>query len=204
MKRLRKRDRALAAADPVMQALVEAHGPCPLRRQRDREPFAVLASSIVSQMVSTAAARTILGRVSEAAGELTPAAIGRLSEARLRKLGLSRTKAHAMRTLSAQVLTGELDLERLDRRPAPAIHARLTQLPGVGAWTANMYLIFYLGRPDVFPERDLGIQEGMRIACKLPARPSPAEARARAERWAPYRSAAAWYLWRAKDGPAAL
>ncbi|MEZ6186953.1 MAG: DNA-3-methyladenine glycosylase 2 family protein [Planctomycetota bacterium] len=204
MSRLRKRDLALAATDPVMRRLVDAHGPCPLRRQREREPFSVLASSIVSQMVSTAAARTILARIEAAAGGLDPRAIGRLDEPALRGLGLSRAKALAMRALSEQVLSGELDLDDLGRRPAPAIYARLTALPGIGVWTANMYLIFYLGRPDVFPERDLGIQEGIRIAYALPRRPTAPEARARAERWAPYRSLAAWYLWRAKDGPAAL
>lgn len=191
-------EQTLAKGDRVMARLIAAHGPCALRRRRARDPFQALVSSIVAQMISTQAARTVHARLLEVleVDAASAAAVLRVGEERLRTAGLSRTKARAIRTLAERVSAGALDLEALRRMPSERVRAELVALPGLGPWTANMFLMFHLARPDVFPAKDLGVQEGMRRAYALPARPTPREAAARAEAWAPYRSTAAWYLWR--------
>jgi DNA-3-methyladenine glycosylase II len=161
-------------------------------------------SSIVAQMISTQAARTVHGRLVALleSDPPTPAAVLAAGSERLRGAGLSRTKAGAITTLAEHVRSGELDLEALCRRPSAEVTRALVALPGLGPWTANMFLMFQLGRPDVFPAKDVGVQEGMRRAYALVDRPTAREAAARAEAWAPYRSTAAWYLWRALDADA--
>ena len=179
-----------------MARLVRARGPFPLRRRRG-EPFQALARAIVGQMLSTRAASTIHARVLAALdGPLTPAAVLRCGPDRLRGAGLSRAKAGALLDLAARVEGGALDLRALIEAEDEAVVTALTAVRGVGEWTAHMFLMFQLGRPDVFPSRDLGVLEGLRRAYRLAARPTPREAEQRALAWAPHRSAAAWYLWR--------
>ena len=203
LRRRRRSEEHLAATEPVFAKLVGTLGPCTLPLRRRGDPFACLAKSIVSQMISTQAARTVQARLeARLGGEPSPARVLQ-AEASLRGVGLSRTKVGALMALAEAVQSG-LDLQALGRRPTPVVSEVLTELPGIGPWTANMFLMFHLGRPDVFPARDLGVQEGLRVAFKLPARPTAAAARVRSEAWAPYRSTAAWYLWRVLDGPAEL
>lgn len=202
-RRLLKSERHLAEVDPVMADLVHRLGPCTLRRRRVADPFEALVRSIVAQMISGKAARTIYGRLLELLGEdvPTPAVVARRPEARLRSVGLSRTKAQALRELAKRVQSEELPLDRMVRWKNERITKALVDVPGIGPWTARMFLMFHLARPDVFPSKDLGIQEGIKQAYELAQRPTPREARERAEVWAPYRSTAAWYLWRVLGGP---
>ncbi|RMG09615.1 MAG: DNA-3-methyladenine glycosylase 2 family protein [Planctomycetota bacterium] len=193
----------LAACDPVLAGWIEALGPCTLRRNRVRDPFVALVRAVVAQRVSGAAARTVNARLERLlGGPPSPAGLLALGPRRLRAAGLPERKAHAIHTLANRVRSGDLPLERIRRAPAPRVRAALTAIPGVGEWTANMFLLFHLARPDVFPARDLGVREGIRRGYGLASRPSAAEALRFSERWAPYRSTAAWYLWRSLGGEA--
>lgn len=199
-------DAFLSARDPVLAALVRSHGPCGLADARRGDPFQALVSSIVAQMISSRAARTVYGRLLEVLKEdvPTPGRVARVRLETLRRAGLSRTKAAALRDLARRVESGALPLADLARRDDDEVTRALCAVQGVGPWTAQMFLIFHLSRPDVFPHRDLGVLEGIRRAYALPVRPAPADALARAAVWRPHRTAAAWYMWRVLEGPAGL
>lgn len=174
-------------------------GPFPLRRRRG-DPFQALTRAIVGQMLSTRAAATILARVLAALdGPLAPGPVLRCGPERLRAAGLSRVKAAALLDLARRVDGRTLDLPALIEAEDAAVHAALTAIHGVGEWTAHMFLMFQLGRPDVFPSKDVGVLEGMRRAYRLRERPTPRQAEARAAAWAPFRSAGAWYMWQVLD-----
>jgi DNA-3-methyladenine glycosylase II len=194
------------AADPVMARLAREHGPCTLQAGALlADPFEALVRSIIAQMLSEKAARTIGGRVAAALGGFpTAARLHGVRTAKLRAAGLSTTKAEAILELARRVRAGTLDLAALARAEDAAIRAALTSVRGIGPWTAEMFLIFHLGRPDVFPSKDVGLLEGLRRAYGLEVRPTPKEAEARAAAWAPHRTTASWYLWRALSGQAAL
>jgi DNA-3-methyladenine glycosylase II len=195
----------LAAVDPRMGALVESHGPCSLRRRRVTDPFAALTRSIVGQRISTKAAATVYERLQERlGGSPTPREVLRRRTATLRRVGLPPKKVQALRELARRVHDGRLPLDRMGRWSNEAIQSALIEVPGIGPWTAQMFTMFHLARPDVFPSTDLGILQGMRLLDGLKARPSPREASARAEVWAPYRSTACWYLWRLLEGPGGI
>ena len=198
-----KAERHLSQRDPVLARLVRELGPCTLPRRRAGDPFAALSRSIVGQMISAKAAQTVFARLCDVLDEPspTPSRVLAAGDERLRAAGLSRTKARALCELAARVERGELDFTRLARRDAPAVGAALVDVPGIGEWTAQMFLIFHLARPDVFPARDIGVLEGMRRAYGLAERPRPAQAAELAAAWAPYRSTAAWYFWRVLDAP---
>lgn len=201
MTRLRPSERHLARVDPVMKALIARHGPCTLRRRR-RDPFASLVASVVAQRVSVGAARTVQRRLQRAlGGPATPARVLATAPETLRGAGLPARKVEAIRELAARATRGDLALASLDRGAPERVEAALVEVPGVGPWTAHMFLIFHVAHPDVFPAGDLGVQEGLRRAYGLEVRPTPAEARRHAEPWAPFRSTAAWYLWRVLGGP---
>jgi DNA-3-methyladenine glycosylase II len=178
----------LAAADPAFGRALELCGPPPLRRRPDG--FAALFEAIVSQQVSTQAARAIIGRV-EAAGLRDPSAIAAADDEGLRACGLSRQKARYVRALAA----AEINYEALRAAPLPEIIAILTAVAGVGRWTAEIYAMFSLGRADVFAPADLALQEGARMLFELPERPREPVLRRMAERWSPWRSVAAGMLW---------
>jgi DNA-3-methyladenine glycosylase II len=164
--------------------------------------YAYLARSIVYQQLAGKAAATIHGRVCELTpGRRFPSApeFLRLSETRLRGAGLSANKLAALRDLAGRTVSGELQLTGIARLSDERIIERLVSVRGIGAWTAQMFLIFKLGRLDVMPAGDLGVQEGLRRLDGLTRRPDPATVLARAERWAPLRSVAAWTLWRLAD-----
>jgi 3-methyladenine DNA glycosylase/8-oxoguanine DNA glycosylase len=196
-----------AAVDPVMAALVAAAGPYRLRVQPCATPFRHLAEAIIGQQISGAAARAITARfmalVADAErhdGFPAPSAVLALGDATLRSAGLSAGKVAALRDLAAKTRSGEvpqsLALHALDDE---TIITRLTAVRGIGRWTVQMMLMFQLGRPDVLPAADFGVRNGFRVAYRRRTLPTVGELLAYGERWAPWRSAAAWYLWRAVD-----
>ncbi len=192
----------LAAADPVMARLVERVGPCRLEVGRMADPFQSLLRAIVYQQLSTKAAATIYGRVERLFldDHPTPTALAALPTDTLRAAGMSRAKAAAAHDLAAKALDGTLpERAALDRMDNAEVVERLTAVRGVGPWTAEMLLIFQLGRPDVLPVTDLGVRRGFMLAYGHDALPAPSDLRELGERWRPYRSVAAWYLWRAAD-----
>jgi len=193
-----KARRHLARRDPVLKRLMAAVGPCTLRPDPDR--FGVLVRSVVSQMISTRAALTIGTRLTALLaphGGLTPPAVLAVPEEALRGAGLSGSKVRSIRAIAAAVADGSLPLAGLDGDDAAAT-AALTRLHGVGVWTAEMFLIFGLGRPDVLPVGDFGLRAGVKEQYGLDALPGPALLRERAEPWRPYRTVATWYMWRSR------
>jgi DNA-3-methyladenine glycosylase II len=178
----------LAAAEPRFARALALTGPLPLRRRPDG--FEALLSAIVSQQVSTAAARAILGRL-EAAGLMQPEALARAPDAALRAAGLSRQKVRYARALAA----AGIDYAALRTAPTEAVVETLVALPGVGRWTGEIYAMFSLGRADVFAAADLALQEAARILFDMPERPKERRLRGMAEAWSPWRSVAANLLW---------
>lgn len=197
---LRVAQEHLADAAPAFIPVIEAAGPCTLGEASsdDHTPFSSLVTSIVSQQLSTSAAATINGRLRDAAGgELTPSALHALDDATLRGVGLSGAKTKTIAGLVAAVSTGDLDLDALSRTADDEhITHALSQLWGIGEWTAHMFLIFSLHRLDVWPVGDLGVRKGWALIHGEdgdPGAPSLVEA---ADHVRPYRSVAAWYCWR--------
>ena len=190
--------RHLRKCDPLLEPLIAAVGPCTLEPGGD--PFTILVRSIVSQLISTAAARTVYGRLEAAVGEvgMTPAAIIALGHDAIRKQGLSSAKSLGILDLAARSLDGRLALERLAEMGDADIATQLVAVRGIGVWTAEMFLIFGLGRPDVLPVGDLGLRAGVQTVYSLAEMPKAAEVRRIAEPWAPYRSIATWYMWRSR------
>jgi 3-methyladenine DNA glycosylase/8-oxoguanine DNA glycosylase len=164
--------------------------------------FHVLARSIIYQQLATRAAATIYGRVRKLGPGPrfpTPAQMLALSDEELRGAGLSGNKAKALRELASKIVSGELRLKGIARHDDEEVIRLLSTVWGIGEWTAQMFLIFKLGRLDVMPSGDLGVQNGLRILEGLDGRPSPDALLLRAEVWRPLRSVAAWYLWRLTD-----
>jgi DNA-3-methyladenine glycosylase II len=189
-------------ADPVLAAVIEAAGPYRLGADdRGAPPFEHLASAIIHQQLSGAAARTIERRfVAHYARFPQPRELLNTPDDPLRAAGLSRGKLLALRDLAARTLDGTVpDRGTLETLDDAAIIARLTQVRGVGRWTVEMLLMFQLGRPDVLPSGDLGVRNGFRAAYGLREAPAPRALEAFGARWSPFRSAAAWYLWRAVE-----
>ena len=194
----------LAGADPVLAQIITTTGPCTLSRQVDL--FGALAESIISQQISVKAADAIMSRFLSLlpAGQLDPAAILALPEESLRAAGLSRAKAVYLRDLAAHVADGRLDLARLGQEPDEAVIAALLPVKGIGRWTAEMFLIFALGRLDVLPVDDLGFRRAVQLRYNLPDLPVRTTLPALAEPWRPYRSIATWYLWRSLNNTPTL
>jgi DNA-3-methyladenine glycosylase II len=191
----------LRGRDPVLRRVIDVAGPCTLRPRRDR--FEMLAGSILAQQLSTAAARTIRSRLVErAGGRLAAEPLLALSDEEFRLCGVSAQKAGYLRDLASRVASGSLPMNQLGRLSDEEVIERLTVVKGVGRWTAQMFLIFALGRPDVLPHDDLGIRNAIRRLYGLPEMPRRDEVDRIAEPWRPYASVASWYLWRSLDGPA--
>lgn len=184
-----------------MQRVIERVGPCDLRLECDR--FMMLARSIVSQQISGRAARSIQRRVVEAAapGKLDAPAVLRLGEERLRAAGCSRQKVRYMLSLAQHVESGAVNLCSISRKDDEEIIAVLTQVKGIGVWTAQMFLMFSLGRPDVFPYDDLGVRQALRNFYDLDGLPKKQQCLQFAEPWRPYATVASWYCWRSLDLP---
>ena len=178
----------LCQAEPQFARAMAGLPPLPLRRKPDG--FAELLSAIVSQQVSVASASAIWGRLQEA-GMIDPLAVSGASEGDLRGLGLSRQKARYARALAV----AEIDYVALRQLPSVAVISELTAVPGIGAWTAEIYAMFSLGRADVFAPGDLALQEAARVIFDLPDRPNEKAFRTMSEAWSPWRSVAARILW---------
>jgi len=193
----------LRAADPVLAAVIDRVGPCRWVVQDGVEPFAALVSSIVYQQISGKAAAAILARVNAlgGGGRLRPAHVAAATDEVLRGCGLSRQKIAYLRDLAAHAQNGR-GLAGLHRHDDEAVIERLTVVKGIGRWTAEMFLMFRLGRPDVLPVDDYGIRKAMQRAYRMRALPKPDRMRRVAESWRPYRTIACWYLWRSLGGAA--
>lgn len=192
--------RSIARRDPVLRDLIRRHGRCGLAEARHAEPFRALLHAIVSQQLSVKAAATIAGRVDALlGGSPTPGGVALVSDAQLRAAGLSGQKARYVRDLARRIEEGSLRLERLDAMGDEEVIAELTCVTGIGRWTAEMFLMFRLRRPDVLPVGDLGIVKAIKAAYRLRATPTPARMLRLGEAWRPYRSVACWYLWASLD-----
>lgn len=185
----------LRGIDPVMERVIERIGPCTLRP--DPNLFEALVDAIVSQQISVKAADAILARVRAGLPTqcITPETMLPCDYEMLRSFGLSPQKARYIRNLLDHIASGELQLESLPQLDDEEIIMQLVAVKGIGRWTAEMLLIFSLGRMDVLPVDDLGLVEGVRDAYGLPARPTKKEMQAHGELWRPYRTCATWYMW---------
>ena len=194
--------RILVRRDPVIAALIRTHGPCGLARAQHTDPFHALVQAIISQQLSTAAARTIGQRLRGLYdGRMTAAAIAATPDPALRAVGLSPQKVGYMRDLCAKVDSGALALASLDTLSDDAVIEALTQVKGIGRWTAEMFLMFRLHRPDVLPVGDLGIVKAIQKQYRLRKTPLPDRLMKIGEAWRPYRSVACWYLWASLGSP---
>lgn len=185
--------RALQAADPRLVPIAAVAGKLPLRRRADG--FEGLVAIILSQQLSRASADAIHGRLVGAVDPLTPAGIAATSDEMLREAGLSRPKIRALRSVAAAIEEGTLDTDGLRQAGDDEVRESLCRVKGIGPWTADIYLLACLGRADIFPARDLALQEAARIGLGLAARPSAEELLREAEQWRPWRTVAAVLLW---------
>ena len=191
----------LKTADPVLRRVIEKVGPCQLPRHRQR--YATLVKSIISQQISTKAADSIHRRLIEtiAPDGMEPAIVAALSEEQMQAAGLSPQKRRYLGDLTEKVVAGTVRLAQLHRLNDDEVIKELTQVKGIGVWTAQMFLIFSLNRPNVFPFEDLGIRNALRNIYRLKEPPDKKQAHQIAAPWAPYASIAAWYCWRSLEFP---
>lgn len=196
---LRGAERHLEAACPHMRRLIRRIGPCGLTVQRDG--FAMLVRSITSQQISGAASRAIVSRLASALAPapICPDSISDCGRQGLLQIGYSARKASYVLGLAQRVRDGETDLDALVNLPDDDVARTLTKVRGIGEWTAHMFLIFSLGRPDVLPWGDLGIRQALQRFHELDAPPGKRESIQLARPWRPYASIASWYCWRSVD-----
>jgi DNA-3-methyladenine glycosylase II len=188
--------RTLARNDPVIASLMREHGACGLADAQHTDPFKALVHAIVAQQLSTKAAATIEARFAGLYGGVpTPEKVAATSDEQLRAVGLSGQKTGYIRDLCRRISDGSLPLDALDSMPDEEIVQALTQVKGIGRWTAEMFLMFRLHRPDVLPVGDLGIVKAVQRAYRLRKVPTPERLTRIGEAWRPYRSIACWYLW---------
>jgi DNA-3-methyladenine glycosylase II len=187
--------------DPVMAALIRAHGPCGLGDALRVDHLSALVRAIIFQQLSTKAASTIHGRFLGLlpGGQISAAALAALTDEQFRSVGVSRQKALYLRDLAEKVDSRAVTLDHLEEMDDEAVITTLSAVKGIGRWTAEMFLMFRLHRPDVLPVGDLGIVTAVQKAYGLRKRPTPDRLRKLAEAWKPYRSIACWYLWRSLD-----
>lgn len=196
---LERARRSLARRDRQLAPLIRRVGPCALRRRGS--PYRFLVRSVLYQQLAGSAARAIEGRLHAAFGGRVPepAALAAAPASLLREVGLSRQKAAALYAVAAAFMDGTVRPRALSSMSDEEVVEVVTQIRGVGEWTAHMLLMFSLGRPDVLPVGDYGVRKGARLLYRLPELPARRELEALAERWRPYRSVASWYLWRAAE-----
>ena len=190
----------LKQADPVLCEIIERVGP--YRIQHTEPDFETVARSIVFQQLSGSSARAIFGRLKEALGSdarMAPEGILSLPLADARDAGLSQQKVNYLRDLAKKTQTGVIDFARLPRLSDEQVIEHLTVVKGVGVWTAQMFLMFALRRPDVLATGDLGVRSAIRKAYRLRSLPAPVRVEKLGAKWRPYRSVACWYLWRSLD-----
>ncbi len=195
---MRKALNHLKTCDPVLCGIIERVGP--FRMEYGPPEFHSLAESILYQQLNGRAAETIFNRFTAVAGEpLTPQGILKLTDEQMRSVGLSKQKSSYLRDLATKTVSGLLDFSRLAEMADDEVIAHLTQVKGIGVWTAQMFLMFTLRRPDVLPTGDYGVQAAMKKHYRKRKLPKPQEMQKIAQKWAPYRSIACWYLWRSLD-----
>ncbi|AHG87686.1 HhH-GPD family protein [Gemmatirosa kalamazoonensis] len=191
----------LKRADPKLAAVIERVGPCRFAVRAEGTHFEAVARAIVFQQLSGKAAGTIHKRFHGLFGDRCPEP-GELllaPDEDLRGVGLSRQKIGYLRDLADRVASGDVPLDDIDSLGDEEVVAALTRVKGVGRWTAQMFLMFRLGRPDVLPELDLGVQKGIQLAYNKRALPTPKDVLRIGAPWAPWRSVASWYLWRSLE-----
>jgi DNA-3-methyladenine glycosylase II len=193
----------LKKVDPVLGRVIDQVGRYKGWPDSQGSHFDAIARSIVFQQLSGKAAGTIHGRFQGLYGGRTPlpAELVDTSDEKLRGIGLSRQKSAYLKDLAARVVAGDLPVDTLHELTDDEIITALTQVKGIGRWTAQMFLMFRLGRTDVLPDLDLGIQKGIQRAYKLRKLPPPERVKKIGAKWAPYRTVASWYLWRLLDTP---
>ncbi len=195
---MRKAINHLKKCDPALAAIIEKVGP--FRMQYGPPEFHSLAEAIVYQQLNGKAAETIFKRFAAIAGEpLTPEGILKLTDEQMRGVGLSKQKSAYLKDLAAKTAAGLLDFAALPALSDDQVIQRLTQVKGIGVWTAHMFLIFSLRRPDVLPTGDYGVQAAIKKLYRKRKMPKPKDMERIARAWAPYRSVACWYLWRSLD-----
>jgi DNA-3-methyladenine glycosylase II len=188
----------LKKCDPVLREIIERVGP--FRMQYAVPEFASLAEAIVYQQLNGKAAETIFNRFAGLAGNpLTPEGILKLSDEQLRSVGLSKQKSAYLKDLAAKTAAGMLDFSKLSELPDEEVIQRLTQVKGIGVWTAHMFLMFSLRRPNVLPTGDYGVQMAVKKHYRKRKLPKPKDMEKIARAWEPYRSVACWYMWRSLD-----
>ena len=201
---MRKAILHLKKADPVLGSVIDRVG---AYRIEYREPgFQTLVRSIVYQQLSGKVASVIFNRLAAMlpGGEISPEDILKLTPVKMRRAGLSKQKTAYIRDLARKTARGKVNFETLPELPDHEVIEHLTQVKGIGVWTAHMFLIFALQRPDVLPTGDLGVRSAIRKAYGLDELPLPKQIEELAAGWRPYCSIASWYLWRSLDGPAEL
>ena len=195
---MRKAINHLKKSDPVLAAIIERVGP--YRMEFGEPVFHSLAESIVYQQLNGKAAETIFKRFAALAGDpVTPERIAKLTDGEMRSVGLSKQKSSYLRDMAERALRGELDFSRLAEMSDEEVIKHLTQVKGVGVWTAHMFLMFTLKRPNVLPTGDFGVQTAIKKHYKKRKLPKPVQMEKMAKCWEPYRSVACWYLWRSLD-----
>jgi DNA-3-methyladenine glycosylase II len=195
---MRKAVNHLKKSDPILAGIIERIGPC--RMEYGEPTFHSLAEAILYQQLNGKAAVTIFNRFTALAGDpLTPAGILKLSDAQMRGVGLSKQKTAYLRDLAEKTQAGLLEFERLPELSEEEVIAHLTQVKGVGVWTAHMFLMFTLRRPDILPVGDYGVQAAIKKHYRKRQWPKPAIMEKIARPWSPYRSIACWYLWKSLD-----
>jgi len=188
----------LKKSDPVLRSIIERVGPC--RMEFGPPEFSSLAEAIIYQQLNGRAALTIFKRFAALAGDpLTPEGILKLTDAQMRSVGLSKQKSAYLKDLAAKTHDGLLDFARLAQASDEEVIEHLTQVKGIGVWTAHMFLMFSLRRPNVLPTGDYGVQVAVKKHYKKRKLPKPKDMAKIAKCWEPYRSVACWYLWRSLD-----
>jgi len=193
--------RLLARRDPVLRALMQKYGQCGLGGHQHTDPFKALVHAIISQQLSTKAAATIAARFTSLFGGRfpTPARVDTVPDDQLRGVGLSFQKISYLRDLCRRIQDGSLPLDEIEAMPDEEVIASLTGVKGIGRWTAEMFLMFRLQRPDVLPVGDLGIVKAVQKNYRLRKTPTADRLVRIGENWRPYRSIACWYLWRSLE-----
>jgi DNA-3-methyladenine glycosylase II len=195
---MRSAVRHLKKSDPILRGIIEKVGAC--RMEFGEPQFHSLAEAIVYQQLNGKAAVTIFKRFAALAGDpVTPQGILKLTDAQMREAGLSKQKSSYLKDMAERAAQGELDFSRLPEMTDDEVIQHLTQVKGVGVWTAHMFLMFSLRRPNVLPTGDYGVQTAMKKHYKKRKLPKPEHMQKIAKSWEPYRSVACWYLWRSLD-----
>jgi DNA-3-methyladenine glycosylase II len=190
--------RHLMKADPKLGVIIKRIGPCQLHAVAPKDPFEALCMSIASQQLSIKAAATIFRRFEDLFPpdrRPTPERVMTMTDDEIRACGFSRPKVTFIKDLAARVIDGRLDLKGLKKHSDDDVMEQLVAVKGIGRWTAEVFLMFRLGRPDILPADDLGLMNAVHRAYRLRKRPDAKKLRQMGEVWRPYRSVASWYLW---------